>query len=428
LKLARVLAALIVGTALVRPASAEEESGSGPGHEHMNHEMGGMAMKGLYGSYSMTREASGTSWQPDSTPHEGMHLMRGDWMVMAHGFADGIYDRQGGPRGKEKGFSESMLMVMAQRPLGDGTLGLRAMGSLDPAMGPSGYPLLLQTGETADGKTGLIDRQHPHDLFMELAATYSHPLTDDSSVFAYFGYPGEPALGPAVFMHRFSGMDNPEAPITHHWLDSTHVTFGVATLGSVWRNWKLEGSAFRGREPDQYRWDMEKPGFDSFSTRLSYNPTRDWALQVSYGRIVSPEQLTPDVDTGRLTASASFNWRVGDSPAQTTFAYGQDRNRPGRTLDGFLLESAIHVAETHTIFGRAERVDKDELFDSGPQTGNAFTVGRISLGYIYDFARWKHSQWGVGGVGSLGVIPAALKPAYGSAPASFMLFARVKII
>jgi hypothetical protein len=229
-------------------------------------------------------------------------------------------------------------------------------------------------------------------------------------------------------MHRFSGMDNPEAPITHHWLDSTHVSFGVTTLGYVFQNWKLEGSAFRGREPDEYRWDIEAPKLDSYSTRLSYNPTRDWALQVSYGRIVSPEQLTSAVDTGRLTASASWNWRAGGEPAQTTFAWGQDRNRPGRILNGFLLETAIRVANTHTIFARAERVDKDELFESGPQAGEAFTVGKLSLGYIYEFARWKHSQWGVGGVGSLGLLPGALKPAYSSAPASFMLFARVKLI
>lgn len=387
-----------------------------------------MAMQGEYGSYPMTREASGTSWQPESTPMEGLHLMRGDWMVMIHGYANGIYDRQGGPRGAEKGFSESMLMGMAQHPLWGGTFGLRAMGSLDPAMGKNGYPLLLQTGETADGRTPLIDRQHPHDLFMELAATYSHPLTDHSSAFAYFGLPGEPALGPAVFMHRFSGMDNPEAPITHHWLDSTHVTFGVATLGYIFENWKLEGSAFRGREPNQYRWDIEKPGFDSFSSRLSYNPTRDWALQVSYGRIVSPEQLAPDVNEGRLTASASYNWRAWDSPAQTTFAWGEDRTRPGRSLDGYLLETAIHLARVHTIFGRAERVSKDEFFDSGPQNGNAFTVGKVSLGYVYDFARWTHAQLGLGGVGSLLVLPSALKPFYGSAPASMMLFARVKLI
>ena len=231
------------------------------GGEEMAHEMdhAHMFMPGTFGPYSMTREASGTSWQPESTAHEGIHKVLGDWSVMVHGYADGVYDRQGGPRGGEKGFSESMFMVMGQRALGPGTLGLRAMGSLDPAMGPSGYPLLLQTGETGDGNTGLVDRQHPHDFFMELAASYSYALGDDSSVFGYLGLPGEPALGPPAFMHRFSGMDDPEAPITHHWLDSTHVSFGVATVGLVWRDWKLEGSTFRGREPDKFRWETQKP-------------------------------------------------------------------------------------------------------------------------------------------------------------------------
>ncbi|MFI5347427.1 MAG: hypothetical protein ACHQ51_13720 [Elusimicrobiota bacterium] len=263
---------------------------------------------------------------------------------------------------------------------------------------------------------------------MELAGTYSYPLSAESSVFGYFGLPGEPALGPTAFMHRYSGMDNPEAPITHHWLDSTHVAFGVTTLGYVWRDLKLEGSAFRGREPDRYRWDIETPDLDSYSTRLSFNPTEDWALQVSYGHIVSPEQLTPEVNQNRVTASASWNWTVWDSPGQTTVAWGQNQNYPGKKLDAFLLESAVHMEERHTVFGRAERVDKDELVDAGPLAGSAFTVGKVSVGYIYDFADWRHSRWGVGGVGSVIVVPAALKPAYGSAPGSFMLFVRAKII
>src|SRR5204863_8412876 len=111
-------------------------------------------------------------------------------------------------------------------------LGGRVMLSVDPAtVGKSGYPLLLQTDEAVNGLP-LIDRQHPHDLFMELAATYNHPLgRDGGSVFLYAGLPGEPALGPPTFMHRFSGTEIPEAPISHHWLDSTHITFGVVTGG-----------------------------------------------------------------------------------------------------------------------------------------------------------------------------------------------------
>src|SRR5262249_14655324 len=151
------------------------------------------------------------------------------------------------------------------RPLGSGTIGFRAMLSLEPAtIGRTGYPLLLQTGETANGRTPLIDRQHPHDLFMELATSYSAPVGPGTG-FLYFGLPSEPALGPPTYMHRASGYDDPAAPITHHWLDSTHVTMGVATGGWTWRDVKVEGSIFTGREPDQHRWDIEEPRFDSYA-------------------------------------------------------------------------------------------------------------------------------------------------------------------
>jgi len=52
----------------------------------------------------------------------------------------------------------------AQGEEGDALFGFRVMGSIEPVMGRSGYPLLLQTGETADGTTPLLDRQHPHDV------------------------------------------------------------------------------------------------------------------------------------------------------------------------------------------------------------------------------------------------------------------------
>src|ERR1700756_2699367 len=177
-------------------------------------------MSGLYGRYDMTRESSGTSWQPDSTPMQGVHEMQGAWMAMLHGFVDAIYDAQGGPRGSSQSFSTSMLMLMARRELGAGAVGLRLMASGEPLMGATVYPLLLQTGETADGRVPLIDRQHPHNLLVEAALTYSRDLAPGNSVFVYAGPLGEPALGPGTFMHRLSGMDNPEAPITHHWLDS----------------------------------------------------------------------------------------------------------------------------------------------------------------------------------------------------------------
>jgi hypothetical protein len=398
-------------------------------HDEIEHGSRMPAMHGWYGPYRMQREASGTSWQPEATPMEGLHVMYEDWMFMFHGFAFGVYDYQSGPRGDRKFFSPNMMMGMAQHPLGPGTFGLRSMLTLEPAtIGRTGYPELLQTGETANGGTPLIDRQHPHDFFMELAATYSLAVREDSAVFAYFGYPGEPALGPPTFMHRFSGVDNPEAPITHHWLDSTHVTFGVATLGYVWRDFKIDGSIFTGREPDENRWNFDRPRFDSYSGRLTWNPDKSWSMQVSYGSIHSPEQLDPDIDVERVTASVLYHYAWGRNNWQTTFGWGRNIQHPGNDLDGFLLESLVNFHQTHTVFARAERVDKDELFLPGdPRAGETFTVNKISLGYIYDFPKWMHVKFGLGGLGSIHLLPSSLTSTYGDNPLSFMLFVRAKL-
>ncbi len=387
-----------------------------------------MAMHGFYGNYTMSREASGTAWQPDSSPMTGLHNMYGDWMTMLHGDLDFIYNNQGGPRGDEKSYPQGMIMAMASRPLGEGTLGFRTMLSPDPLMGRSGYPLLLQTGETANGTTPLVDRQHPHDLFMELSSTYSHPINDDSSGFIYAGYPGEPALGPATFMHRFSGMYNPEAPIDHHWLDSTHITYGVLTTGYIWRNWKIETSAFNGREPDQDRYQFDDPAFSSYSARLTYNPTENWSFQVSEGHIKSPEQLEPEQDQNRITASAMYNLPFGNGNNwQTTLAWGQNDELPGPRLSAYLLESAVRFHDTHTIFARAEQADKNELFDSGPLLDQTFHVNKFSLGYEYEFPVAAHIKMGLGGLGSLYALPSELDPYYGNNPTSFMLFTRLSI-
>ena len=400
------------------------------GHQMSGEDMAGMDMggtKGALGSYSMMRDSSGTAWQPDSTPMEGIHGQVGPWSTMVHGFISGVYDHQGGPRGDDKAFSESMLMLMAQRPAGAGTLTLRTMLSLDPLMGKSGYPLLLQTGETANGVDPLIDRQHPHDLFMELSGTYSVPLNDKASVFLYAGYPGEPALGPPTFMHRFSGMDSPEAPIAHHWLDSTHITYGVVTSGVVVGNWKLEGSVFNGREPDEHRWDFDKPRLDSASVRLNWNPTANWSAQVSYGYLKQPEALEPGVNQHRTTASVSYNKPLAYGNWQTTLAWGRNNFQPGRSLDAWLLESAVNW-ERHTVFARVETAQKNELFEhSDPLHGETFDVAKLSVGYVYDIPVAEHLSMGLGALGSVYDLPSRLEPYYGSSPTSYMGFVRFKI-
>jgi hypothetical protein len=410
-----------------KPKKKQASAPSHAGHDMATHNV---TMKGFLGPYPLVREGSGTSWVPDTTPHEGLHRQLADWSVMTHGWINLNYDRQDGPRGANKTFVSGMLMTMAQRPLGDGTFGVRAMLSPEPLMGPNGYPLLLATGETADGINHLVDRQHPHDLFMELAATYSYNLSSTSSLFVYGGLPGEPALGPPAFMHRTSAMDNPEAPISHHWLDSTHITFGVVTAGVVLNDWKLEASAFRGREPDQVRYDIERPALDSFAGRVSWNPVRELALQVSYGHLTSAEQLAPAVNEDRLTASAIYTTPFGDGHLwSTTLAWGRKMLRPGDSLDAYLVESAAVFRTNFTLFMRAERVSENELTEGIPGLeGRIFTVNKATVGGIYDFLRTERTKFGIGALASRYLLPGELKTEYGRDLTSFMVFGRLKLL
>jgi hypothetical protein len=378
----------------------------------------------------MQRDASGTSWQPDASEHGGVHGGSGDWMIMSHALLNLVWDDQSGSRGDDKTFVAGMLMTSARRAFDDGSiLNLRAMVSPDPLMGKEGYPLLLAAGETADGVDPLVDRQHPHELIMELSASYSRRLTESDSVFGYVGLPGEPAFGPPAFMHRMSAMDSPEAPITHHWLDSTHITFGVATLGWAHDDLKLEASSFRGREPDEDRWDLETPELDSWSVRASWNPDPQWSLQVSYADVASPEQLEPDEDETRWSASAIHTRRLGaEGWWSSTLAWGRKINDHGEARDGWMAESALHPDARWTVFARAERIETNELAPGmGGGHGDLHTVSKASLGVVHDWRLAEHVRFGLGGLYSLNHVPGALEPLYGGDPHGTMLFARLKI-
>ena len=307
----------------------------------------------------MSREGSGTSWLPDSSPMYGRMFMFGDDMLMLHGAIFPRYTNVSTRRGDDRIDAPNWFMAMYSHPLGDTTqFGARLMMSLDPLTeGGRGYPLLFQSGESWHDQP-LHDRQHPHDLFDELSLSLSQKFDHDLSAYFYFGYPGEPALGPPTFMHRPSAMDDPDAPIGHHWQDSTHVTFGVATLGSQWRNVKIEGSIFTGREPDEDRYDFDRPRFDSFSGRISWNPTRNLALQVSHGYIKSPEALEPNLNRHRTTASVIYNLPLGhDSNWSNTFVWGQNNDTGEGKTQSFLIESNYQRGRD-TVYVRWERVEK----------------------------------------------------------------------
>ncbi len=318
---------------------------------------------------------------------------------------------------------------MYSHPFSESTqLGGRLMMSLDPLTeGGRGYPLLFQSGESWRDQP-LHDRQHPHDLFDELSVSLSQKFDVDLSAYFYFGYPGEPALGPPTFMHRLSAMDDPDAPLGHHWQDSTHVTFGVATAGVQWRNVKIEGSSFTGREPDENRYDFDRPRFDSFSGRLSWNPTPNLALQVSHGYIKSPEALEPDVKRHRTTASAIYNQPLGqDRNWSTSFVWGQN-NDSGETTQSFLLETNFQWGRD-TVYARWERVEKSghELVLRDVDVNKIFPINAATIGYVRDLAHGRDVDVGLGAQFTINEFPDRLNRYYGDDLGyAFEFFLRVR--
>ena len=394
--------------------------------DHSGHEM---AMTGALGPYPMAREASGTAWQPDTSEHGGLHLMSGEWTFMAHGELDLVHSWQEKPRGDDKTYVAGMLMGMARRQIGDGTLQFKAMVSPDPLMGKRGYPLLLASGETADGEEPLVDRQHPHDFFMELSASVSQNIGPKSSVFLYAGLPGEPAFGPPAFMHRQSISASPEAPISHHWLDSTHITFGVLTAGLVHDTAKIEVSRFNGREPDQHRWNIETAPLDSTSVRLSWNPASTLALQGSWAHLEDPEQLEPGIDQRRWSASGIYTRPMKDGWWSTSLAWGR-KTIDGDSFDAFALESSLNWNDW-TLFGRGEITENNELVVEHDEVddhhGEAFRVGKVSVGLLKEFRVATNLKLGLGGLYAFNFVPEELEPVYGGDPNGAMAFVRLKL-
>jgi hypothetical protein len=431
-----------------RPTSKSEHA-SHQGHpEHATHSADGMAMPTHdHGAHEhememkssinvadpMNREGSGTSWLPDSSPMYGYMKMFGDDMLMLHGAIFPRYTNVSSDRGDDRIDAPNWVMAMYSHSLGENTqLGLRTMMSLDLLTeGGRGYPLLLQSGESWHDQP-LHDRQHPHDLFDEVSFSLSQKFDRDLSGYVYFGYPGEPALGPPAFMHRPSAMDDPDAPIGHHWQDSTHVAFGVATAGVQWNQFggiKLEGSIFTGREPDEDRYDFDRPRFDSYSGRISWNPTPDLALQVSHGYIKGPETLEPDAKRHRTTASLIYNKRLApDSNWATSLVWGQNNDTHEGKTESILIE-ADYQRERDTVYGRWEWIQKSghELVLNRSDLQEIFDVNAISLGYVRDLSHGNKIDVGLGGQFTLDFWPGELDRYYGGGPGyGFQIFLRIR--
>lgn len=383
----------------------------------------------------MGRMGSGTSWQPASTAMPMTHKQSGDWLLMFHyNFVAGV-NAQGGPRGVTKVESANWFMPSAMRRAGKGTLELRGMFSFEPfTFPPGGSPLLFQTGETYKGEL-IIDRQHPHDLFMEVSATYTLPLGERGTWFVYGGYPGEPALGPTAFMHRASASENTSAPLSHHLQDSTHITFGVVTTGFTYRWFKLEGSIFNGREPGENRYNLEANPWTSRSARLSFAPNDNWSMQVSHGFLRNPEALEPG-DVRRTTASISYNRRFDRGSWASSLIWGRNHeSHSGEifNLNGYVAESTVNFLDRNYFYTRLELVDKNQLLrdDDRLRLGIAehhpsFRIGAYTFGGARDVWNTEKTSLAIGSDLTFYSKPSILDSVYGTNPVSWKLFVRLR--
>lgn len=397
---------------------------------HQDHSMSHSFSRNL----PMNRNGSGTGWLPDNSPMYGYMLHTEKWMYMFHGNIFFRYNNQDigskGSRGGDKFDAPNWFMGMGQTRVGSrGLFRFSAMLSLDPlTVGGEGYPLLFQSGETWKGEP-LVDRQHPHDLFSELSVGYTHMFSENADAFAYLGYPGEPAFGPVAFMHRVSSLSNPDAPIGHHWQDATHVTFGVGTLGFRYKNLKLEGSVFTGREPDEERYGFDRPRFDSWSARLSFNPSPSWALQVSKAWIKDVHELGPREDVDKTTASVIHALRLGaDVFLNSAAVWGYNNAEGHHQQHSFLLESALSLNAT-TIYGKYEWVEKsaeDLVLDEETFGHDAlFPVNAVSLGVQQRIFSAVKTNFSLGAQGTWYGTAEDLKGLYGSNPLAMEIYLRI---
>lgn len=419
------------------PGMQHEHGTQGPPQQRQT--MSGMQHHGMemqsksFVENVLHRSSSGTSAEPNSTPTPMLMTTKGKWTLMFHGIAWLNELQQSGPRGHDKFFSTNWFMPMAQRNVGPGQLSLRTMLSFEPAaVTERRYPELFQLGETAFGKP-IVDGQHPHDLVMELAALYDLKMGENALLSFYAAPVGDPAMGPTAYPHRMSASENPMAALGHHLEDSTHIADDVITTGFTYKTVRLEASGFHGREPDEYRWDIDAGKIDSWSLRFTVNPAQNWSMQYSVGHLTSPEALHPEEDVRRMTASVMYNRPLAKGNWATMLLWGRSQDLDHHQIfNGYLAESTLRLGR-QTLWGRIENVDRaNELIlgenaePPGFEEHFAARVQAYTFGYGHEIGRVPHLSVALGGQLTLYGKPAFLDPLYGDHPVSGVLFVRFR--
>jgi hypothetical protein len=386
---------------------------------------------------SLMNQASGTSLNPQSWPMPMFMPNLGSWNLMLMGQAFAVETLQTGPRGSDKFYSTNWFMAGAEHSLGKGSFMIDLMLSLEPATITNRfYPELFQTGETAYGHA-IVDGQHPHNFIMGLGFHYAHPVAEHTMFQFYFAPVGDPALGPVAYPHRASAAELPEAPLSHHWQDSTHIADDVVTVAIKHRWVQLEASGFYGTEPGENRWTITQGAINSWSTRLSVLPAKNWIAQVSVGRLAHPERQEPG-DVMRSTASLEYSRPIAAGEAwSTSLVWGRNHDTfTHRNLNSFLAESLLPIPGKNFLTGRAELVDKDELFAGSPDleaqldrtAGSTFRIGAYTAGLTHDLPRVLRTvETGIGANITAYSLPPAIKPFYGNHPLGVNIYLRFRL-
>ena len=392
--------------------------------------MTGMNMAGM----NLMSMASGTSMNPQSWRMPMGMARAGGWNLMFMGNAFVVETQQAGPRGGDKLYSVNWGMVSAEHRVGRGSVMLQTMLSLEPAtVTARRYPLLFQTGETAFGGP-IVDGQHPHNFVMGLGVQYARPL-GSTILQVYYAPVGDPALGPVAFPHRASAFELPQAPLSHHWQDSTHIATNVITVALKRRKLRLEASGFLGAEPGEQRWRIAWGAPDSYSARFSVFATRDWMFQASAGRLHNPEAHAPG-DVIRVTASAHYTRAVAAGDWSTSLIWGRNHSTATqRNLNSWLAETLYPLTRRNILTARAELVAKDELFanihelehELEHRAGSTFRIGAFTGGYTREIATLGWMRAALGANASAYSIPPAIKPYYGEHPWGVGIFLRVRL-
>ena len=379
-------------------------------------------------SFSFVPAAARAQDAPSDRMQMAMPMNNG-WEFMQDGVVFAEFNHQSGPRGGDEFVAPNWWMGVASRKTAHGEFTFTGMFSLDPAtVGKGGYRELFQAGEALNGRP-LIDHQHPHDLFMQLAAVWRLPVTEATGFTIAGGPAGEPALGPVAFMHRASAAENPTAPLSHHTFDSTHIAYGVVTAAIDHGPWVLEGSVFNGREPDENRWDFDFGRLDSVSGRLWYRPTAEWEFQVSTGHLIAPEALEPG-NIERSTASVSWTQRNGSDFSAVSAGYGRNDTDHG-ARNAMFLEGTRH-AGLNSLYGRFEVVQAEtallqaDMVPAGALANATDPVFALTVGAVRDVLRVSGWEGGLGADVTLYGAPASLTPTYGNHPVGFHLFFRLR--